>query len=164
MTISAVPRMANSTASHVPARLPSCCWHGPWKGHGASVTSRRSSHVPRKAPRQTAQASLSNGTEAAVEETNPNCAPREGASTDLSIIWARLVKVSLQLHSKPECRVESQMRSSGRAICSLVCRTGKIQRKARRLDGRWLGSWLSLWGRQVSGRILCVAATPCTCL
>ena len=51
--------------------------------------------------------------------SNANGAPREGASTDLSIIWARLVKVSLHLPSKPECSTELQMRSSGHARLQL---------------------------------------------
>ena len=54
-----------------------------------------------------------------MRDETANDPPREGASTDLSIIWARLVKVSLQLPSKPECSVKLEMRSSGHAYVQL---------------------------------------------
>ena len=54
-----------------------------------------------------------------MRDVNANGAPREGASTDLSIIWARLVKVSLQPPSKPECSIELRMRGSGYARLQL---------------------------------------------
>ena len=112
VTGSAVLPVNISAASHNPVRLPRCNCYGSFKGHGAGATSRRASHVPRRPLRWTIQASTSNGTEEAVRDLNANGAPREGASTDLSIIWARLVKVSPQLPSKPECSMRLQMRSS----------------------------------------------------
>ena len=119
VTKSAVPRVIGLPASPVPARFPCCCWHAPLKGHETIATFRRASHLPRKAPRLTVQASLSNGTEETARDISAKRAPREGASTDLSIIWARLVKVSLHLPSKPACSVGLQVRSSERSSLQL---------------------------------------------
>ena len=125
-TRSAVLPVRLSAALHNPVWLPRCSCYGSSKGHGAGATSRRASHVFRRPLRRTIQASTSNGTEEAVRDVNANNAPREGASTDLSIIWARLVKVSLQLPSKSECSMRLQMRSSryaSAAWCAILARS-----------------------------------------
>ena len=59
------------------------------------ATSRHARHVPRRLAAFKARASLSNGKEDSSKDIAVSAQPREGASTDLAVIWARLVKVRM---------------------------------------------------------------------
>lgn len=82
--------------------------HSPQKNHGLRITcglgklhlhhwatNRHPRHVPRRLAALKARASLSNGEEDSSKDLAVSAQPREGASTDLAVIWARFVKVRM---------------------------------------------------------------------
>ena len=72
-----------------------------------ACTHRHVRHVPRRMAGLRAQSGPSNGTEESTESLTHSATPREGASTDLAVIWARLVKVRLQdLFCVTECNFD----------------------------------------------------------